>query len=89
MTGRKNRPPHVSVRILIHNFIIELVVYCGLLMAYFFLVLRLLASPLKYLFDNHLSLYGFAALILIVAQGVLLESLTSFLLNRLGLQRFE
>ncbi len=71
------------------NFLIEVGIYATLVTAYFYLALHLLATPLKDLFQNHLPVYAVVSLILIVIQGVLLEHLTSFLLERLGLQRLE
>ena len=78
-----------AARALIRNFVIEVLVYSALVLAYFLLVLRFLADPLKQLFDNHLVLYAFASLALIVTQGAVLEILTSFLISRLGLERLE
>lgn len=78
-----------SLRRLARNVLIELIVYAGLLLAYFFLVLRLLGGPLKTLFSRNLTLYAVVALGLIVVQAVLLESLTSFLMDRLGLDRLD
>jgi hypothetical protein len=76
-------------RILLRNFVIEVLVYSALVVAYFFLVLRFLADPLKDLFDNNLVVYAFVSLALIVVQGAVLEYITSFLIGRLGLERLE
>jgi hypothetical protein len=89
MTEQPTKPHPVSYRILIRNFLIELGVYGGLMTVYYLIALRLLSTPLRDLFLDNLILYAVAALVLIVVQGVLLESLTSYLLERLGLQRFE
>ena len=78
-----------QIRILIRNFIIEMVIYGLLVVGYFFLVLRVLGDPLKSLFDQNMLLYALAALGLIVAQSVLLEIITSFLVSRLKLERLE
>jgi hypothetical protein len=75
--------------ILIRSFAIEVLIYTALVVGYFLLVLRLLGEPLKKLFTDHLTLYAFAALALIVVQGVVLEFLTSFLVSRLRLERLE
>ena len=75
--------------ILIRNFGIELIIYGLLVVGYFYLVLRLLGEPLRTLFERNLVLYSVVALALIVAQSVLLEAVTSFLLSRLKLERFE
>lgn len=79
MEGRKTR-------ILIRNFVIELSVYALLVIGYFLVVLRFLAEPLNALFHTNLILYGVLALGLILVQGVVLEAITSFLLDRLGLE---
>jgi hypothetical protein len=78
-----------EVRTLIRNFVIEVLLYSALVVVYFLLVLRLLAEPLAELFKNNLTVYAFVALGLIVAQGAVLESVTSFLIRRLGLERLE
>jgi hypothetical protein len=78
-----------DARALVRNFVIEVLIYAVLVVAYFFLVLRFLADPLEELFQNNLVVYAFVALGLIVAQGVVLEFITSFLINRLGLERLE
>lgn len=78
-----------EVKIVVRNFAIEVFVYAVLVIVYFFFVLRWLAEPLNQLFHNNLLVYAFASLGLIVAQGVLLEFITSGLLDRLGLDRLE
>lgn len=85
VTTMRNR----RARILIRNFAIEVLIYTALVVGYFLLVLRLLGEPLKKLFTDHLILYAFAALALIVVQGAVLEFITSFLIRRLGLDRLE
>ncbi|WP_420644790.1 hypothetical protein [Candidatus Leptofilum sp.] len=74
---------------LLRNFIIELLLYGLLLTAYFFLVLRLLEEPLVNLFHLDPLVYAGATLLLIVAQSVLLERVTSLLIGLLGLERQE
>jgi hypothetical protein len=66
-----------------------LVIYAALVVAYFFVVLRLLGEPLNDLFSSNLTLYAFLALALIVAQAVLLEAVTSFIMGLLGLDQLE
>ena len=78
-----------DLRTLIRNFLIELVIYSVLIIVYFVVVLRWLADPLERLFGSHLTLYAVVALVLIVAQGVLLEWVTSFIIGQLGLDRLE
>jgi hypothetical protein len=76
-------------RKLIRNFALELVVYAILVVGYFFLILRFLADPLMKLFRDNLVLYAFVALGLVVAQSVLLEVVTSFIMRQTGLDQLE
>lgn len=78
-----------NVRTIIRNIAIEVVVYAILLVGYFFAVLRLMSGVLERLFENNIVIYAFLGLALIVAQGVLLEMLTSFLIRWLELERLE
>lgn len=78
-----------ELRILIRNFAVELVLYGILVVAYFLIVLRLLGDPLAQLFHDQRVLYAFIALGLIVAQGLVLEIITAFLLDLLKLERLE
>jgi hypothetical protein len=89
MPLEENQINRVRLKRMLRNFAIEIVIYGALVILYYFLALRLLSSPLEYLFREYLPAYAIDSLILITAQGVLLESLTSFLLKRLGLQRVE
>ncbi len=63
------------------NIIIELLIYGAVVVAYFFLVLRYLQGWLGDLYGSNLTGYAFISLGLIVAQGIFLEIVTSFLLN--------
>ena len=65
----------------IQRFALELVVYTLLLTGYYFLVLHLLGHRLETLYVDQRKLYAVLALALIVAQGLLLEVLTRFLLG--------
>lgn len=78
-----------TIRKLVKNFVLELLVYAVLVVAYFLLVLRFLAEPLMKLFTDNLTVYAFVALGLIVAQAVLLEAVVSFIMGRLGLDQLE
>ena len=88
-TDKTDNTQHVDKRTLVRNLVIELVVYGILLTLYVILVLQWLVIPLLETFHNNLLLYSFLSLVLLVAQAVLLEQLTSFLLERLGLKTFE
>lgn len=74
---------------IVRNFLIELIVYGALVVAYFILVLQSLGSWLTTLYYNNLVVYSIVALVLIVVQAVFLEKVTSFLIERLGLERLE
>lgn len=74
---------------LVRNLAIELIVYGILVVAYFFVALQLLGESLARLFHSNLVTYALVSLGLIVAQGVLLDAITSFLLDRLNLSRLE
>ena len=62
------------------SFFIELLIYAGLVVAYYFLVLHLLGDWLQRLFEHERELYAVTALILIICQGLILEVLTRLLL---------
>ena len=64
-------------------FAIEFAIYALLVVAYFFLVLHLLGGWLHGLEIKHRYLYAGTAILLIIGQAVVLESLTTFLLRRL------
>ncbi len=74
---------------LLRNFVIELVVYGGLMVVYFLAALQFLGQPLTQLFHGNLVIYAVVGLALIVAQAVVLEIITSFLIERVGLERLE
>ena len=82
---RANATPKKSIR----NFLIELVIYGVLVVTYFLAVLRLLNDFLTNLFHQNLVAYAIIALILIFAQGVFLDAVTSFLLDQIKLERYE
>jgi len=70
-------------------FIIELVLYGILVVVYFLVALRYMGDLLLDLFKQRPVVYAFVALLLIVAQGYILELVTSFLMKRLNLERVE
>jgi len=76
-------------RVLIRNLLIEVVVYGTLAVVYSVAVLRLLGGLLASLFHDNLAIYALVGLGLILVQGVLLDTVTSFLLERFGLGRLE
>ena len=70
-----------ELREFVKNSSLELLVYAGLVLVYFFLVLHLLGGWLAGLFNQNRTLYAFVALILMLLQGVALELLTSALMR--------
>jgi hypothetical protein len=70
-------------------FLIELAVYAVFVTAYFFLVLHYLSGWLQDLHLNHVRLYALMAIVLIIGQAVLLESVTTWLLRLLRGGRSE
>jgi hypothetical protein len=62
-------------------FLIELVIYSILVVGYFFCVLHFLGEWLPQLHDRHRVIYAGVAILLILGQAVLLETVTSFILR--------
>ena len=62
-------------------FLIELVIYAVLVVAYFFLVLHFLGEGLYQLETRHRYAYAGAAIMLMIGQAVLLQNVTTFLLR--------
>jgi len=68
--------------------LVELLVYAGLVVAYFSLVLHFLGDGLLQLYERENKLpYAVAALSLIVGQGLLLEVLTTAFLRWVRVRR--
>ena len=81
--------PHLNIKRFVKNFLIELVLYGSLVVGYFLLALRYLNTYLTDIFHNNLLTYAVLALLLIIAQGVLLDALTSFLLTKIKVEPLE
>ncbi|PYJ50073.1 MAG: hypothetical protein DME87_07465 [Verrucomicrobia bacterium] len=62
-------------------FALELVIYGILVTGYFFLVLHLLGAWLYALEVHHRYTYAGVAILLIIGQAVILESVTTFLIR--------
>ena len=60
-------------------FLFELAVYAVLVTGYFFLVLHFLSGWLQELHLHHVKVYALVAIVLIIGQAVLLESVTTWL----------
>jgi hypothetical protein len=76
-----------EICILVRNIVIALIGYGLLVVAYAVFVAPLLEEPLDHLFDNTLTAYAFIGLVLVVVQGLILDGITSFLINQLHLDR--
>jgi hypothetical protein len=68
---------------------IEIAVYSALVAAYLLVVLRALRPLLLSAAEHHRVLYGIAALLLMLGQGVFLEFLTTLLVGRFRRARRE
>jgi len=73
----------IDTRRTLLSFFAELVVYSGLIVAYFFLVLHFLGNWLEHLSKENIKLYAVVAIGLIIGQAVLLEWVTTFLFRLL------
>jgi hypothetical protein len=71
----------------IRNMLIEILIYGALLVVYFLLVLRFLGDWLFNLFNSNLVVYSIIGLGLLVVQAVVLEIITSFLMDFLRLEQ--
>jgi hypothetical protein len=60
-------------------FLLELAVYAVLVTGYFFLVLHFLSGWLQELHLHHVKMYALVAIVLIIGQAVVLESVTTWL----------
>jgi len=77
----KGRGERASRSVPVVSFLLELVVYAVFVTVYFLLVLDFLGPGLCRLYQTNKTTYAVVALLLIIAQGVLLELLTSALLR--------
>jgi hypothetical protein len=73
----------------IRAFLIELAIYSLLVVGYFFAVLHFLAGWINDLEKSHITLYAFVALALIIVQGIVLETVTTWLMRLLQGGRSE
>ena len=65
----------------LRSFVLEILVYGLLVVVYVLLVLNFLSGWLKYLYDQGKTRYAIICLLLIIGQGVVLETVTSVLLR--------
>jgi len=73
----------------VRAFLIELVIYSALVIAYFFLVLHFVANWINEFEPRHIKIYALVSIGLIVGQAVLLEIVTTWLMRRLQGGRSE
>ena len=73
----------IDTRRTLLSFFAELVVYSGLIVAYFFLVLHFLGNWLEHLSKENIKLYAVVSIGLIIGQAILLEWVTTFLFRLL------
>ncbi|MDX1413803.1 MAG: hypothetical protein R3293_06405 [Candidatus Promineifilaceae bacterium] len=79
----------LSKKKLIQVFGLQLLIYAVLVTIYLFIILRYLSDWLVMLYEENLVAYAFIALVFIVLQAVFLDWLTTFLMNRIGLEYLE
>ena len=70
-------------------FLVELVLYAVLVVAYFFLVLHFLAGWINHLEVSRIKIYAVVSIGLIIGQAILLESVTTWLMRLLRGGRSE
>jgi hypothetical protein len=84
--NKPDNPGDPSFKPLMRSLALELCIYAPLVTVYFIVILHFAKDPLVQLFQEGSTSYAFITLILILAQGVLLEVFTSWLLRRIGLR---
>jgi len=80
--------PSNSRQRFLRRFAVGLTIYAVLIAGYLF-VLRLFREPLLGLYNTRMVVYALVALVLIVAQALVLESITMFLAEHLGIVTHE
>jgi hypothetical protein len=80
------KPKDPSLKPFLRSMGLELFIYAPIVTAYLFLVLRYAGDFLDGLFLQSPLLYTVVCVIAVLAQGVLLDMLTSWLLRRFGLR---
>ncbi|RLD06317.1 MAG: hypothetical protein DRI56_08160 [Chloroflexota bacterium] len=80
----KKQEPQLVLR----NLVAEIIIYGILIVGYYFLVLNVLDDWLMSVFKTNLVWYAFIGLGLILAQGVLLDFVTTLLLRYLRVDQF-
>jgi hypothetical protein len=83
---RASHPGDPSLKPLLRSLLLELAIYTPLVVMYFLLVLRYANDYLTELYNRDTITYAVVATAAIIAQAVLLERLTAWLLRRFGLR---
>ena len=76
----------VAFRGMLQNYLIETIIYGGVVFLYYKFVLQLLTKPLFDLFNQNLNLYAVITIVLILLQALILEIFISLIVNGLGLR---
>ena len=82
----KKRQVDPSIRPLLRSLLIEIAIYIPLVGLFFILVLRYVSPYFTRLYNENLTMYAVVALVLVLAQGTMLELFTSWLLRKIGLR---
>ncbi|MFQ5593066.1 MAG: hypothetical protein ACE5HA_02855 [Anaerolineae bacterium] len=80
--------PQTTMRRSLRNFAIGIAIYSLFIIGYIF-VLRQFSEPLLRLYTTRSVVYALVALALVVVQGLVLESITTFLAEHLGIVTHE
>jgi hypothetical protein len=78
-----------AVRKTLRAFVVELLIYAGLVTIYFFAVLHFLGGWLVQLETRHIHTYAVVAIALIIGQAAVLEAVTTWLMRFLRGGRSE
>jgi hypothetical protein len=73
----------------LRTFGIQMIIYALLVTIYLYLVWRYLGDWLLTLYQDNLPLYAVVCLAFIVVQAVVLDTVTTYLMDRLGLNDKE
>ena len=69
----------------LHRFGVQMVIYGVLVSIYLYLVWRYLGDWLLTLYQDNLPLYAVVCLVFIVVQAVVLDTVTTFIMDRLAI----
>lgn len=76
-----------GIKAVFKSFSVEFLIYSVLVVSYFLLVLHFLGPWLNHLFQQERKTYAAMAVLLIIAQGILLEQLTRLLVRVIGINK--